>query len=303
MTRRAEVVTATRDQLGECPVWDERTGTLHRVDALAGAVVQLDVATGAERRVELGRHLGSLVLRADDDGLLVAAEGGFRAVDPATGRDELLAPVATEDPDVLMNDGACDPAGRFLAGTMTRGADAGRGALYRYDPPGGAVAVLDGVGVSNGLAWDAAGRTLFYVDTLLRRVDRLGYDVGTGTVTTRQPAFDVSGHPGLPDGMAVDAEDCLWVAFWRGGAVRRFSRDGALLEEIAVPVLRTTSCCLGGADLRDLYVTTAVRGVRGVPAPGGAPVEDLAGTVLRYRVDVPGVPTRRWTTHPSREAP
>src|SRR5215212_7811767 len=135
MTRRPEVVTASRDQLGECPVWDDRTGVLHRVDALGGAVVQLDVATGAERRVELGRHLGSLVLRADDDGLLVAGRGGFRSLDPATGCDELLAPVAADDPDVLMNDGACDPAGRFLAGTMTRDARTGRGGLYRYDPP------------------------------------------------------------------------------------------------------------------------------------------------------------------------
>jgi len=111
------VLVTSRDQLGECPVWDDVAGVLYRVDAVAGAVLALEVATGAERRLELGRHLGSLVLRADGDGLLVAAEGGFRAVDPATGRDELLAPVAADDPDVLMNDGACDPAGRFLAGT------------------------------------------------------------------------------------------------------------------------------------------------------------------------------------------
>jgi len=192
-----------------------------------------------------------------------------------------------------MNDGACDPAGRFLAGTMTRGAEPGRGALYRYDPPGGAVVLLDGVGVSNGLAWDAAGTTLWFVDTLLRRVDRLAYDVGTGAVTAREPAFGLGHYPGLPDGMAIDAEDCLWVAFWRGGAVRRFSPEGDLLDEIAVPVLRTTSCCLGGPDLRDLYVTTARRSVRDVPAE----VEELAGAVLTYRVDVPGVPAHRWTAN------
>jgi sugar lactone lactonase YvrE len=121
-------------------------------------------------------------------------------------------------------------------------------------------------------------------------VDRLAYDVGTGAVTDRRPAFDLSGYAGLPDGMAIDAEDCLWVAFWRGGAVRRFTPDGVLLEEVAVPVLRTTSCCLGGPDLRDLYVTTARRSIRSAPAR----VEELAGAVFRHRVAVPGVPERRW---------
>ena len=149
-------------------------------------------------------------------------------------------------------------------------------------------------GVSNGLAWDAAGTTLFHIDTLLRRVDQLAYDVRTGTVGGRRSAFDLSGYPGLPDGMAIDAEGCLWVAFWRGGAVRRFTADGELLEEIAVPVQRTTSCCLGGPDLRDLYVTTARRSIRDAPAQ----VEDLAGAVFRYRVDVPGLPAQRWTAQP-----
>ncbi|WP_448624262.1 SMP-30/gluconolactonase/LRE family protein [Geodermatophilus sp. URMC 64] len=293
--RAAEVVVAGGDQLGECPVWDERAGVLHRVDALAGAVLSHDVAAGTERRTDVGRHLGSLVLREDGDGLLLATHGGFRALDLASGRSDLLAPV---DPAVLMNDGGCDPAGRFLAGTMTRDVVPGRGALYRYEPPDTAVPVLDGLTVSNGLAWDEAGTTLFHIDTPLRRVNRLAYDPGTGTVTGRRPAFDLSAYPGLPDGMAIDAEGCLWVAFWRGGAVRRFTPDGVLLEELEVPVLRTTSCCLGGPDLRDLYVTTARRSIREVPAE----VEELAGAVFRFRVDVPGVPAHRWSPNGHEEA-
>jgi sugar lactone lactonase YvrE len=291
---RAEVLTAGGDQLGEGPVWDDRAGVLYRVDALAGAVLALDLCTGAEHRVDLGLHLGSVVLREDGDGLVVAAEGGFRTLDPGTGVSELRAAVAGDDPGVVMNDGGCDPAGRFLAGTMTRDADPGRGALYRFDPPDAAVPVLTGVGVSNGLAWDAAGTTLFHIDTLLRRVDVHAYDVHTGTLGGRRSAFDVSGYPGLPDGMAIDAEGCLWVAFWRGGAVRRFTPDGRLLQEIAVPVQRTTSCCLGGPDLRDLFVTTARRSIREGPVEAGP----LAGAVFRYRVPVPGVPAHRWRSRP-----
>jgi len=291
---RAEVLVAGGDLLGECPLWDDRAGTLYRVDAVAGAVLALDLHTGAEHRTDLGLHLGSVVLREDGDGLLVAAEGGFRTLDPRTGESELRAEVAADDPGVLMNDGGCDAAGRFLAGTMTREAGPGRGALYRFDPPDSAVAVLSGIGVSNGLAWDATGTTLFHIDTLLRRVDLYAYDVRTGAVGGRRSTFDLSGFPGLPDGMAIDVEGCLWVAFWRGGAVRRFTPGGRLLQEIAVPVQRTTSCCLGGPDLRDLYVTTARRSIREVPAD----VEPLAGAVFRYRVPVPGVPARRWWAQP-----
>ena len=104
-------------------------------------------------------------------------------------------------------------------------------------------------------------------------------------MTTRRPAFDLHGFPGLPVGLAIDAEDCVWVAFWRGGAVRRFTPDGRLLEEIAVPVARTTSCCcLGGPDLRDLYVTSA----RHRLTPEQLRAEPLAGSLLRLRPGVRG---------------
>jgi sugar lactone lactonase YvrE len=176
---------------------------------------------------------------------------------------------------------------------MARDATPGRSALHRFDPPD-AVPVLTGEGVSNGLAWDAAGTTLFHIDTLLRRVDRYAYDVRTGTVGGRRSAVDLSGYPGLPDGMAIDVDGCLWVAFWRGGAVRRFTPGGRLLQEIAIPVQRTTSSCLGGADLRDLFVTTARRGIREGPLEAGP----LAGAVFRYRVPVPGVPAYRWRPRP-----
>jgi sugar lactone lactonase YvrE len=263
---------------------------LWRVDAVAGAVLSWEAATGLERRYDLGRHVGSLVLPEAGTDLLLAAEGGFCSLDLDSGAVTALAPVGDGDPAVVLNDGACDPAGRFVAGTMRRDARPGSAGLYRYAPPDRAVALLEGAGLSNGLCWDAAGTTLFWVDTLLRRVERLGYDPEHGTVTSRRTAFGVEGFPGVPDGMAMDAEGCLWVAFWRGGAVRRFDPSGRLLAEVALPVLRTTSCCFGGDDLRDLYVTTARESIRDFPAH----VEPLAGAVLHLRVDVPGTAVPRW---------
>lgn len=285
-----DVVAAPTDRLGECPVWDDRAQVLWRVDAIGGVVIALQVGTGTERRYDVGRHVGSLVLREDSDGVLLAAAGGFYAVAAATGDLRLLAPVQADNPCVVMNDGACDPAGRFVAGTMRTDARPGDAGLYRYAPPGSTVTLLDDAGLSNGLCWDASGMTLFWIDSLLGRVERLGYDSTDGVVTSRDTAFDLSAWEGVPDGMAIDMEGCLWIAFWRGGAVRRFDPDGQLLAEVSLPVLRTTNCCFGGDELRDLYVTTARQSVRDVPDE----VESLAGAVFRIRVDVPGAPVHRW---------
>lgn len=290
IARDPELAAAPTDRLGECPVWDDRTQVLWRVDAVGGVVIALHVGTGTERRYDVGRHVGSLVLRDDSDDVLLAAAGGFYALDVSTGKVTLLAPVSEDDPCLVMNDGACDPAGRFVAGTMRRDAQPGNAGLYRYAPPGSTVTLLDDAGLSNGLCWDASGTTLFWIDSLLRRVERLGYDPALGAVTSRDTAFDLGAWEGFPDGMAIDGEGCLWIAFWRGGAVRRFDPHGRLLAEVSLPVLRTTSCCLGGDDLRDLYVTTARQSLRDIPDE----VEPLAGAVFRIRVDVPGVPEQRW---------
>lgn len=247
-------------------------------------------STVEEQRYEVGRHVGSIVLREDGRGLLLAAQGGFFLLDTETSNVTLLAVVTGGDRQVVMNDGACHPRGRFVAGTMSRDAQPGRAGLHRYTPPAAATAMLEGAGLSNGLCWDAAGTTLLWVDTLLGRVHRLGYDPERGTVTSRATALDLTRFPGLPDAIAMDAEGCLWVSFWRGGAVRRFDLDGRLLDEVLLPVLRTTSCCFGGGDLRDLYITTARQSVREVPPE----VEPLAGTLLRVRVDVPGLPVPPW---------
>jgi sugar lactone lactonase YvrE len=285
-----EVAHASADCLGESPVWDERTGSLWRVDAVAGAVIRLDLANGDEQRYDVGRHVGSLVLREDGDGVLLAAQGGFFSLAASTGAVTLLAGVQADDPQIVMNDGACDPWGRFVAGSMRRDAGPGCAGLYRYAPGSGAIPLLEGAGLSNGLCWDTAGTTLFWIDSLLCRVERLGYDPEQGAVTSRTTAFDLAGWSGRPDGMAMDAEGCLWIAFWRGGAVRRFDLNGRLLAQVPLPVLRSTSCCFGGDDLRDLYVTTARQSLREVPYD----VEPLAGAVLRLRVDVPGVQMPRW---------
>jgi sugar lactone lactonase YvrE len=286
---RVEIAWRGGDLLGEGPVWDVSRQVLHRVDPLDGAVLALDLVAGKERRYEVGRPVGCVALRATAPGLLLGMEDGFGALDLDTGEVTLLAAVGHDVARMQLNDGGCDPAGRFLAGSIAKDASPGRGTLYRLGSPAGVEQLLTGIGVSNGMGWDVSGSRFYFVDSLQRRVDCFRYDPADGTLSDRRVAFDVSRFDGIPDGITLDAEDCLWVAFWRGGAVRRFSPTGDLLDEVLLPVRRTTSCCLGGSDLSTLFVTTARRGLRG---PHLDP-EPLGGALFAVEVDVPGVPARQ----------
>lgn len=288
-TQAAEIAWRSADQLGEGPVWDDRRRLLYRVDPVAGAVLSLDLDAGTERRYEIGCPVGCVALRDDGDGLLLGLQDGFGRLDLGDGTVSLLAAIGHDTALMQLNDGGCDPAGRFYAGSISRDASPGMGTLYRYQPPDGVRALVTGIGVSNGMAWDSAGTTFFFVDSLERRVDRFRYDPAAGTLADRRPAFDVSVFEGIPDGIEIDADDCLWVTFWRGGAVRRFTADGRLLDEAHLPVRRATSCCLGGPGLSILFITTARRSLRTAGDP-----EPLGGAIFALTVDTPGVPARRW---------
>lgn len=287
--RDAEVAWRSADQLGEGPVWDDRRRLLYRVNPVARAVFSLDPGAGTERRYDIGCPIGCVALCDDGDGLLLGLRDGFGRLDLDDGTVNLLAAVEHDTALMQLNDGGCDPAGRFYAGSIARDASPGLGALYRYEPPGAVRALVTGIGVSNGMAWDSAGTTFFFVDSIEQRVDRFRYDPEGGALADRQPAFDVSEFEGIPDGIEIDAEDCLWVAFWRGGAVRRFTAGGRLLDELRLPVRRATSCCLGGADLSTLFITTARRSLRAVGDP-----EPLGGAIFALTVGTPGLATRRW---------
>jgi sugar lactone lactonase YvrE len=287
--RSAEVAWRSADQLGEGPVWDDWGRLLYRVDVVAGAVLCLDLDSGSERRYATGSPVGCLALPEDGDGLLLGLAGGFGHLSLDDGTVSLLAEIGHDTARMQLNDGGCDPAGRFHSGSICRDASPGKGVLYRYQPPGAVRSLVTGIGVSNGMAWDSAGTTLFFVDSPGRRVDRFRYDPADGTLADRRPAFDVSPFEGIPDGIEIDADDCLWVTFWRGGAVRRFAAGGRLLEEVRVPARRTTSCCLGGTELRTLFITTARRSLRGTGDP-----EPLGGAIFAVTAGTPGVATRRW---------
>ena len=155
-----------------------------------------------------------------------------------------------------MNDGACDPQGRFYCGSMSYDEAPGRGALYRLDPDGSVTVVLRDLGISNGLAWLTSGDEAIFVDSLTRRIDVLGFIAESGTFSTRRALATVGEDQGMPDGIALDVEDGIWVAMWGGGAAHRYTRAGVLDTVISFPVRNVTSCALAKGFL---YVTTSAK--------------------------------------------
>jgi sugar lactone lactonase YvrE len=194
--------------------------------------------------------------------------------------------------DARFNDGACDPHGRYFAGTVTVEYRPGAGALYRLDPDGSVHTVLEGVTESNGIVWSPDGSTVYYVDSgePATRIRAFAFDAERGTFGTSRDlvAFD----PGdvVPDGLAMDAEGCLWVAMWGGSEVGRYDAEGRLLQRYPLPVSLVTCPGFGGERLEDLYVTTAWEGMDAAQRRA----EPLAGHLFRMRPGVRGLPVNRF---------
>ena len=238
---------------GEGPVWHASWPGLRWVDMLAGDVLTLDRTTGQVHRTHAGSVAAALRPR-QGGGVVLALERGF-----ALGNDELteIRPLGDlwSDPAVRMNEGGCDPDGRFYCGSMSYTGEHGRGSLYRLDTDGSVSLVLDRVTISNGLAWSPDGGTAYYVDTPTQCVD--AFDYVDGTLIHRRHLLHIEPELGAPDGLTVDSEGHLWVALWGGGAVHRYSPEGKLVDRVGVPTPRVTACTFGGSDLDDLLITTS----------------------------------------------
>jgi sugar lactone lactonase YvrE len=250
-----EVVIDLGSRLGEGPLWDHRTGLLAWVDILSGFVHLTDPGSGVTTTIPAGTAVGAIALHGES-GYLLAVRNGFATLNG--DRVDVVNEVLEVDGQ-RMNDGALDPVGRFVAGAITDDRTA-TGALYVRDTDGAVRTLFGGVTVSNGLAWNAGGDRLFYVDSPQQSIDVLDYDVETGTVSGRRRWVSVPDDAGIPDGLTIDSEGCMWLALWGGGKVLRYSPDAELIGEVHLPVSRVTSCAFGGQALDRLFITTAAVG-------------------------------------------
>jgi sugar lactone lactonase YvrE len=279
VSSRAERFTVPCTFHGEGPFWDSANNRLLLVDMLAGTVVAVGT-DGDTQRHKLATVAAAIRARRGG-GYVLATENQFVLLGPDLIQQTALPPVFT-DPLIRMNDGGCDPQGRFYCGTMAYAETPGAGTLYRLDPDGSVQVTLCEVTISNGLQWNRAGDTVFYADTPTARVDSFDFDPASGAFTDRRTFTEISGG-GYPDGMAIDEEDGIWVALWGGSAVHRYDSTGRLDLVIDLPVSNVTACAFGGPDLRTLFITTSRQGLDTDDQPD-------AGAVFRYDASVRGAP-------------
>jgi len=275
---RAEQITAADAQHGEGPVWSPSWGGLRWVDMLAGDILHLEPGTGAVSRWSVGTVAAAFRPRRSG-GAVIATEREFALCDemggPLTGLGEVF-----RDGTVRFNDGATDPAGNFLCGTMACDEAPGRGTLYRLGADRHVEVVLRGVTISNGLAWTADSSRAYYNDTPTGRVDVFDSDP-SGKLDNRRLFVAVDGDAGAPDGLTVDGDGGVWVALWGGGVVHRYSASGALDEVVEVAAKNVTACTFGGEHLDELFITTSRNDDEEHPG---------AGALFRYLPAVSGLP-------------
>lgn len=269
---------------GETPIWWE--DSLLYVDTEGHRLIRLNPETGEERVWNTGERMGTVVPRANGD-YLIAGDFGISEFDPATGMKTSLAdPEAEKRPDNRFNDGKCDPAGRFWAGTISTVKKTGDATLYCFDPKAGLQAKIPQVTNSNGICWSADAKTMYYIDTPLKKIHAYDYDQASGDISNARIVVDTQelGFNDSPDGMTIDSEGKLWVAFCHGGCVARFDPEsGEKLQQVDLPCVETTACAFGGPKLDRMFVTTGIHktkeeadagkvfvidglGVQGVPA-------------------------------------
>ena len=260
---RIELLTESRDELGEGPLWDVAEQRLYWIDSHGRAVHRVDARGEQARSWPVPEHIGAFCLRAGG-GALVALRDGFHFLDLDTGALEKLSDPEAHIRRTRLNDGKVDRQGRFVCGGMDYEEREPLAGLYRLDPDRSVTKLEDAIVVSNGPCWSPDGRTFYFADTWARRIWAYDYDLATGDLLSRRIFADFEGHlRGYPDGATVDAEGFVWCAEVYGGRIVRFAPDGTIDRLVGMPVDSVTSVMFGGADLDILYVTSMARPFRG----------------------------------------
>ena len=277
---RAELILDAKAILGEGPAWDSKTQTLYWLD-----ILEKRIYAGTRILAQLDDLVCCIAPRKNGN-LLVGTRLGFADLNPDSVQLTVLASL-NEPPTNRLNDGKCDPAGRFLAGTMDVNEKYPNGALYSFDGKN-ITHLLDGVTISNGLAWSVDHKTFYYIDTPTRQVKAFDYDLATGQIANPRVAIQIPESLGWPDGMTSDTDGNLWIALWGGAQVTKWNPNtGELLEQISVPALHTSSCVFGGKDMNELYITSARKNM----SEADLKKYPLSGGLFKVETNTAGMPT------------
>ena len=282
MALQVDCVVQGRDILGECPLWDERTATFWWVDITGCRLNSLKA--GKVDSKATAEPVGSFAFR-ERGGMVAAMKSGFYFLDPQSGGRKLICATDAGYPVNRLNDGRCDRAGRFWAGTMVpEHPRRPEGTLYRLSASLECSPMRTGITVPNSLAWSPDGRTMYFADTVQKKILAFDYDASTGTPANERV---FAATEGWPDGSCIDAEGCLWNAEYGGWRLVRYTPQGKVDRTVALPVANPTCCCFGDPGLDTLYITTASQG-------SDLQKQPLAGSILAVRPGVKGLPESRF---------
>ena len=270
--------------LGEGVLWDATSGQVWFVDIKGRRIHRCDADGGKQRSWEAPGQV-SFVVRAEDGGMVCSLDDGLYRFDEGTGTFTPLLAVEADMGGNRFNDGHVDAQGILWFGSMDDAEEAPTGALYRFDGAGAAKMDADYI-ITNGPAVSPDGRTLYHTDTLDKRI--YAFDLDPGGRLSSKRSFVELADGGYPDGMAVDAEGCLWVATFGGWRIDRFDAAGNKVGEVRFPCANVTKLAFGGDDLRTVYATTARKGLSNEELAA----QPLAGGLFTFRTDVPGLPQR-----------
>lgn len=244
-------------KLGEGAIWNYASGELFWVDIEGKKLHIYDPETKKNRSLSTPSRVGTVV-PIDEDNAIIALEDGIYIINIHTGEVQLFSDVEANITENRFNDGKCDPAGRLWVGSMHLAESKANAKLYMINHDGTAEAKVENITISNGIVWTSDRKTMYYIDTPTGHIRAYDFNMESGAISNERVAVEVPETLGYPDGMAIDAENMLWVGLWNGNAVARFNPEtGQLVSKIEVPAHNVTACAFGGKNLDTLYITTA----------------------------------------------
>lgn len=284
-----EHVLASQDMVGECPYWNINEQALYWVDILGNRFHRYHPTTGKwdTYTVDKTMSIGAIAPGKSGD-IVMATSNGFARYNLTTKEISFIIHPKAHLRHMRFNDGSVDAQGRFWAGTMSMLPEKWElleGKLYRLDPDESVHAMDTDYALINGIGWSPDNTAMYVVDSARKLVYRFDFDLLSGKISNRRTFLDTTDEMGVPDGLAVDQAGNLWIAFWDGWNITCFDREGTRLSRINLPVQCPASCTFGGADLDELYITSAwdeLNEEQRVNQP-------LAGDIFRMKMDVPGL--------------
>lgn len=284
-------VICEQAMLGESPVWDEQSQLFYWVDILGQFIHEYNPKTKRTRSIKLDQMPGAVAPSSKTGTLIAALQHGFYFIDFDHSSLTVVSDPEKHKPNNRFNDGKCDPAGRFWAGTISLTREPEDAALYCLHSSMEVQKKWSPVTTSNGLAWNNNKRAMYYIDTPTQSIVQFDYSVEDGAIRSPELIIDFSEEQGKPDGMTIDADGNLWIAHFEGSRVSCWNPDtGKKQDELLLPASLITSCTFGGEHLTDLYITTA----RNKLTEEDQKQEPLAGYVFSYSPGVKGLAADRF---------